>query len=83
MRKLVFVLPSVCILLAAVIAVAEVGEAWRSPVYASEVAFASGDGTTVNQGDASSAALWVETGRRMQDTRIARLPQPKVPTRRR
>jgi hypothetical protein len=84
MRKLVPFLPGLLILLAAVVATAEVCGSLETPATSVASALPAEEPTgTLGEVDEASAALWIETGRRLQDTRKARLPQPKAPTRRR
>lgn len=84
MRKLVLVLPGILALSAAVVATAEVCESLEAAEGSAVIAPPREEPPpTFVEGDEASAALWVETGRRLQDTRKARLPQPKAPTRRR
>lgn len=84
MRKLVLALPGILVLSAAVVATAEVCESLQGAGDPVATALQSEESPlTLVEGDEASAALWVETGRRLQDTRKARLPQPKAPTRRR
>ncbi len=80
MKRLLVTLPALAVLLAAAVASAELGTALNaSPAPATllpeEASYAVADETSV--------AEWVETGRLRQDTRKARLPQPRVVTRRR
>jgi hypothetical protein len=73
------------LLLAAVVATAEVRESLETPPALAKDTATSPEEfpLTLVEGDEAAAATWIETGRRRQDTRIARLPQPKAPTRRR
>jgi hypothetical protein len=84
MNKLTFVLAGGLLLIAAVVAVAEVRDALHASSPPSLATVTTEPELAVaNSDDALAAATWVETGRYYQDTRKPRLPQPRVPTRRR
>lgn len=85
MSKLVFAIAGTLLLTATLVGFAEVGEAVQtaSPSVAMTGAADEEPVLAVADGDAASAAMWVETGRRLVDTRKPRLPQPRVLTRRR
>jgi hypothetical protein len=79
MRKFTVILPLFAILLAAAVLTSELGAlSAQSPTPATTTPDAvEGTGYVADDGDIS-AATWVETGVKNQDTRKSRIPPPKT-----